>query len=159
MIRKLLATALLLFPLSLSAQEALVGKWRIDPGKMEEFNKTLEPIVAKAIAKDKLEDAAEIQKVRDKFTALLMNQRISYTRSADGKWEQEIDYDGDKQKIPVTIIKREDDGYEIHFKGRNTMTAYLHQDHARFVSASDGSAFRMIRDNAEPAKPAETPKP
>jgi len=164
--KSLLSAALLLFPLSLHAQDSLAGEWKVDPALLGQVHKNIEPLISNVIAQAKIEDAAEKEKVRENLTAIFTNQRFAFTKSADGAWEQETEFNGRKVKFPVTLTKTgKGETYHIQRGEKHTFTLSIFDaDHLTLTSAKDNISFPLIREtaakkSAETATPAETPKP
>ena len=164
--KHLLAAALLLFPLSLRAQDSLVGEWKVDPAQLDLVHKNIEPLIANIIAQTNTQDPAGNQKIRENLTAVFTGQRFAFTKSATGAWEQEMEFNGKKVKFPVTLTKTgKGDTYHIQRGEKHTFIVSLFDaDHLTLTSAKDRITFPMIRDTAaakpaEPAAPAEASKP
>ena len=141
----LFAAALFLLPLSLRAQDSLAGQWKIDPAQLEQVQKTIEPIIATAEAKALA--PAEKEKVRQTLTAAYTGQHVTFIKSADGIWEQEMNAEGVKARFPVTFIKAgKGDTYEVHRSGKLLFTVTLFDaDHLTLTNARTRMTFPMIR--------------
>ena len=164
--KSLLSAVLFLLPLSLHAQDSLAGEWKVDPAQMDQVHRNIEPLIANVLSQANVQDATEKQKVRENLTHIFTSQRFAFTKSTTGAWEQEMEFNGKKVKFPVTLVPAGKGGtYQIHRGDKHTFTLSIFDaDHLTLTSAKDRITFPMIRDStakkpAEPAAPAETPKP